>query len=501
MKKIYSSLVAVLTALILSSCGNSWLNLDPSDSTETSKAIFDYKSAKVALVGIYDGVQGSSSRNTYYAARMLYSGDVRGDDMQARTQGMRSSSSYEMRYNLDNAPVIWDIPYNVILRANDLLFAIEQDKVKDATVEQLNNLKSEALAIRALVHFDLCKLYGVPYSVDNGASMGVPIATKPLAKEDLPGRSTVAEVYKQVIDDLKESLNIGGLVQTKSYGAVNEWYVKALLSKVYLYKEDNKEALELAENVLVNSPYALWTAEEYVDGWQTKDSGRKEMLFEIVNKDNSDWTDREGIAYLMNEDGYADLIATESFINMLGDDPNDVRNKILLAPSVDEDFIAQFGDKKVFVNKYPSVPSTGEMRLNSVPMMRLSEVYLIASEAAAKLNKLDKAAEYLNVIHLRANPQAAPISQADVTLSRISIERRKELVGEGQRFFDAMRNNETVIRYTNASEGGDMGLHYTLIPESQQFDRTYFRTLLPIPVAEVNANSVLRGQQNPGYGS
>ena len=129
-------------------------------------------------------------------------------------------------------------------------------------------------------------------------------------------------------------------------------------------------------------------------------------------------------------------------------------------------------------------------------MMRLSEVYLIAAEAAAKLGISDKAAAYLNVIHLRANPAASPVSQADATLARISIERRKELVGEGQRFFDAMRNNETVVRYTDQN---DMQLHYILIPESQKFDRTYFRTLLPIPVSEVNVNPNLRGQQNPGY--
>ncbi len=480
----------------LSACGNSWLNLDPSTSTSSDKAIVDYYSATVALNGLYDGIQGSSSRVSYYAARMFYTGDVRGDDMQARTQGMRSSSTYEMRYTQDNAPVIWAIPYNVIRRSNNILQAIENGKVADATAEQLNSLKSEALAIRALVHFDLCKLYGVPYSVDNGASLGVPIVIEPIGVNALPKRSTIAEVYAQVISDLKESLDLGGLKTTKNYGYVNSWYVKALLSKVYLYKEDNAQALALAEDVLKNSPYVLWTAEEYIDGWNTNDTGRKEMLFEIINKNSSDWADREGIAYLMYEDGYADLIATKSFIDMLGADPNDVRNGILIAPQINEDLIEQYGKTPIFVNKFP--PANGDVRLNSLPMMRLSEVYLIAAEAAAKLGKSDKAAEYLNIIHLRANPAASPVSQADATLDRISVERRKELVGEGQRFFDAMRNNETIVRYTNQN---DMQLHYTLIPESQKFDRTYFRTLFPIPIDEVNVNPNLRGQQNPGYGS
>lgn len=87
-------------------------------------------------------------------------------------------------------------------------------------------------------------------------------------------------------------------------------------------------------------------------------------------------------------------------------------------------------------------------------------------------------------------------ADSDATLARIIIERRKELVGEGQRFFDAMRNNETVIRYTSET---DKGFHYSLDPESQKFDRTYFRAILPIPASETDANPSIAKQQNPGY--
>jgi len=49
------------------------------------------------------------------------------------------------------------------------------------------------------------------------------------------------------------------------------------------------------------------------------------MIFEVVNASNDDWTDRNGIAYLLNENGYADAIVTKSFMNMLSQDPKDVR--------------------------------------------------------------------------------------------------------------------------------------------------------------------------------
>lgn len=495
MKRIYKLLALSLLLVATTSCGDEWLNTVPSDSVPADDAINSYSAAEVALTGVYDGLQGSSSRTSYYAARMFYYGDVRGDDMQARTQGMRSSSTYEMRYVEDNAPNMWNIPYNVLRRANSLINAVDEGLVEDATEAQLAQLKSEALVVRALVHFDLVRLYGNPYTMDSGASLGVPIVTTPLPMDALPSRSTVADVYTQVLKDLNDAIDLGGLSDEKNYGYVNTWFAKGLLARVNLYKGDNTAALSYAEEVIEKSPYKLWTNDEYVRGWNTSDEGRKEMLFEIVNASNDDWTDREGIAYLMHEDGYADLIVTESFMNMLNSDENDVRNGILLAPSLDDDLKKEFGDSTIFVNKFPA-DAGGDMRLNSSPVMRLSEIYLIAAEAAAKAPNSTKAAKYLNAIVLRANPDATPVSEADATVERITIEKRKELVGEGHRFFDAMRNGETVVRYTDTD---NRGFHYPLIPESQSFDRTYFRTILPIPFDEISVNPNLKDQQNPGY--
>lgn len=495
MKNIYKTLALAVAVFSLSACGNSWLDLDPATSKPTDKAIDDYKSAKEALTGVYSLLQGNSGSVTYYGANLWVYGDVRGEDMQSANLSSRGASFYSMKYTADNAPAIWGTPYKIVRNANNLLAAIADGKVIGATDAQINELKAEALALRGLVHFDLCRIYGEPYTVNEGASLGVPIVLSPLPVAALETRATVAEVYAQVIQDLEESLTLGGLKKEKYYGYVNYWYVKGLLSKVYLYKGENDKSLEYAEDIIKNSPYELWTNEEYVDGWQTTNTGRKEMLFEIVNYSTDNWTDREGIANLMHPKGYADIIATKAFITMMGATPNDVRNGLFLEKNP-EDTNPVIGDSKVFVNKYPA-NEAGEWRLNSLPVMRISEVYLFAAEAAAKLNQPATAAKYLNAIHKRANPDAADVDAADATLERISLERRKELIGEGSRFFDAMRNNETVIRYTSES---DRGFHPSLDPEARKFNRTYYKTLLPIPISETNVNAPIRGQQNPGYG-
>lgn len=513
MKKIYKSLVFTVVAMGLTSCVNDWLDLTPSDSIPSSSAITNYNDAKTAMYGMYDGLQGNSTYTQYYAARMFYYGDVRGDDMQARTQGMRSSSCYEMKYTVDDAPNMWNIQYNVLRRANRLIEAVENNQITDAAKNQadVNNIYAQAKAVRALVHFDLVKVYGMPYTFDNGASMGIPIVTTPLDplnSSEIPGRNSVAEVYTQIVKDLTDAINSKALAVSssagKNQGFIDEWAAEALLTRVYLYMGKNQEALDMAENIIMNSPYKLWTREQYANAWDKNDGNHlSEMIFELVNSGSDDWADREGIAYLYNEDGYADAICTKSFVDMLSQDPNDIRLEVILPvqQKVDDegkstDMYKTYGENRIFINKFP-MGALGDMRLGNLPILRLSEVYLNAAEAAAKLNNKTLVVKYLNeIIYNRTSDETQLVTEATATLERVLLERRKELVGEGQRFFDAMRNNETVVRYTNED---DKGWHYTINKESQVFDRSYFRSLLPIPVSETNANPVLKEQQNPGY--
>lgn len=494
MKHIYKIFILLFATSFVLSCGKDWLDTEPADGVNADEAIGNYLDLLNARTGMYDGIQGNSSKTSYYGARMIYYGDVRGDDMQAQKAGNRTSALYEMNYNADNAPNMWNIPYEVLRRANRVIEAIDEKKVEDGTAADINRIYSEALVVRALVHFDLARVYGKPYTADNGASLGVPIMLEPMAATELPTRNTVKEVYDQVIADLTKAIESNALPTTKTAGFINAWTAKSLLSRVYLYMGDNAKSLSLAEDVINNSPYLLWENEKYGEAWN-KDAGNHgdEMIFEIINASSDDWTDREGIAYLYNEDGYADAIATKAFIDLIMEDPNDARIQALIAP-IKEDNIKLYGTDPVFINKYPA-DRTGEMRLNNVPVIRLSEVYLNAAEAAVKSGNNASAVKYLNAIIKRANPDAESVATA--TLELVLTERRKELIGEGHRFFDALRNNLTITRYTDEAA---RGYHYSLAePKSRKFDRTYYRTILPIPINEVDANAEISKQQNPEY--
>lgn len=497
-KNILNLFIASTLVLGISACSNDWLDRSPSDGLPSSEAITNFSDAFNALNGMYDAIQGTPDYPNYYGARMIYFGDVRGDDMQSTPAGTRTASSYLMNYTATSgAPEIWESPYIVIRRANSLIRAIEAGNVTDEPKEDVDNLKGQALMARALAHFDLVRVYSQPYFVSNGKGLGIPIVLEVKDASFTPGRNTIDEVYSQVITDLTNAILILKDKQSLSgteIGYFNKWAAKALLSRVYLYKGDNQKAYETAVDIINNSPYKLWTSEEYATAWSK--AGTSEVIFEIVNASNDDWVDRSSIGYLYAEAGYADAVMTKSFVDLVNASyPNDVRRRVMIPTAKDPSKLT-WGDAKVFINKYPGREGTGDIRINNISILRLSETYLIAAEAASKLGDSGNAAKYLNAIVLRGNPNATALTPAQATLDRILQENRIEFVGEGHRFFDLLRNNKQVVRYTSDT---DMGWHLPLSKESSSFDLTYFRAILPIPQDETNANPVIRAQQNPGY--
>lgn len=497
---IYKTLVGVALIAGLSSCVNDWLDVTPGNQVPADEAVNTSADLSSVRAGMYQMLKGTSSFDDYYAARMIYYGEVRGEDMQSDAAGSRSQLCYDMTYTTaDNAPKMWQTPYVVIGRANRIIEAAESGQLKDAESKAavIAQYEAEAKVIRALAHFDLVRIYGKTYTAPGAPqSYGVPVITKVLDSDAQLSRNTVEEVYKQVVTDLTDAIDSKALSERKLTGYINVWAAKALLSRVYLTMGENQKALDVAEDVIKNSPYELWQNSEYVASW-SKMSGThsKEIIFEIAITGSTDWTDREGIAYLYNENGYADIVTTEKFLDMLNEDPADVRHGLFLAPTK-EDYIEAYEDAPVFLNKYPAEGLT-DLRYNNVPLFRLSEVYLNAAEAAAKLGgaNMTKAALYLNAIVNRAN-NSKTVTAADVTLDKVLKERRKELIGEGHRFFDALRNNETVVRYTTVA---DQGFHTSLREEARSFNRDFYKTLLPIPQEEIDANPAMKSQQNPGY--
>ena len=504
-KTLYTAMLCAAMTVSTSSCVNDWLDQSPSDGIDAETAVKNSDDLANVRTGLYAAVKGNSDLISYYGRQMFVYGDMRGEDIQYEyTSGSgRANFYYYMEYttadNFNRNTAVWQMPFVVIARANRIIQAAESGNLEDAEEAKatIDQYVAEAKVLRAMATFDLTRIYGKPYTMDGGASLGAPIVTSPLESTAKPNRSSVADCYELVIEkDLNEAINSGALAEENTTGFINLWGAKALLVRVYMTKGEWGKALSTAEDIIEHSPYTLWNQSEYVSAWnKTNASHSKEMMFEISINNNTDWTDRNGIAYLYADKdgvspGYGDVIFTKSFSDMMISDPNDVRNDVLVKSGAEEE---KFDGRKVYINKMPAV--NGDVRYSNVPLLRLSEVYLSASEAAFNDNKKTKAAQYLNdVITNRTSDASKVVTAANVTLDRIYIERRKELVGEGQRYFDVLRRGETVVRYTDVN---NRGWHDVLSEEARTFNRESKKALPLIPVGEINANPNI--EQNPTY--
>lgn len=496
-----------ILAASLSSCVNDWLDVAPSDGTDADAALTSSSDLAAARTGMYAALKGNSNLVDYYGQQFFVYGDVHaGDDYQYNNIGgsNRASFYYDMTYqtasefssSTSSSNVAWKSPYIVIGRANRIIAAAEGGALSDAAEAKatIDQYAAEAKVLRALAHFDLVRIYGKPYTEDQGASLGVPLVTGVLESNAKPARSTVAEVYTQVVKDLTEAISSNALATETKPGYVSVWGAKAILSRVYLNMGDYANALSVAEDIIKNSGAALWTRDQYFKAWDASTPNESEFLFRLNVAGSTDNNDLNGIGNLQQRDGYKEMVATKKFVDMLTSDPKDVRNDMFL-PAKAEKEVAVYGTNKVFLNKLRG--QGGNLRnVTIVPIIRLSEVYLTAAECAFRNNDKTKAVEYLNDLVKNRTTTVASLATVDnITLDRILIERRKELIGEGQRYFDALRNNETITRYTSEA---DKGWHKTLSKEAQSFNRDYFKAIAAIPQAEINANPNIK--QNTGYG-
>lgn len=490
-----------ILAASLSSCVNDWLDVAPSDGTDADAALTSSSDLDAVRTGMYKALKGNSSLVDYYGQQFFVYGDVHaGDDYQYNNLGgsNRASFYYDMNYQTASefTNVAWKSPYIVIGRANRIIAAAEGGALSDAAEAKatIDQYAAEAKVLRALAHFDLVRIYGKPYTEDQGASLGVPLVTEVLESNAKPARSTVAEVYTQVVKDLTEAISSNALATETEPGYVSVWGAKAILSRVYLNMGDYANALSVAEDIIKNSGAALWTRDQYFKAWDASTPNESEFLFRLNVAGSTDNNDLNGIGNLQQRDGYKEMVATKKFVDMLTSDPKDVRNDMFL-PAKAEKEVAVYGTNKVFLNKLRG--QGGNLRnVTIVPIIRLSEVYLTAAECAFRNNDKTKAVEYLNDLVKNRTTTVASLATVDnITLDRILIERRKELIGEGQRYFDALRNNETITRYTSEA---DKGWHKTLSKEAQSFNRDYFKAIAAIPQAEINANPNIK--QNTGYG-
>ena len=494
MKKIYHLLVlALLGAFTFTSC-DGFLDMQPTNSGNADGAIATVADAEVALNGVMSAMTSSS----YYGRNFFMYGDAKGGDLTIYSAGRGLDAFYTFNHepNSGSYSSFWSRGYYCILQVNSLLSNIKEQEEK-GNVEDFSYVKGQALTLRALFHFDLVRLYGLPYNY-NKASYGVPNVTEPLTVQAQPTRATVEENYRQILQDLSDGATFLSGDKSVQDGYVGYYANIALQARVKLYMEDYDGALTAAKEVIESGKYTLYTPEAWTASW-SKQFGSESILELGITTEESDLGTSSLGFYLMcygqlkNAMGW--YLASDYFLDRLGEDETDVRWGVM---DNDEYWYDNDIERKGACYKYmggTSLPGDGKATNTAVniKIIRLSEIYLIAAEAALHSSKAgaDVAAGYLNEIRKRA-PQLAPATAATITDDMILDERSKELFAEGQRFFDMMRMNKTI-------EFNDDFQSVPVSHREKTIDRTFGKIVLPISQDEINANPALKEQQNEGY--
>jgi hypothetical protein len=461
-------IIAIMALFLMMSCSESFLELSPQQSVADTEALTSLEDFESSITGIYNKISGSD----YYGRYMFLIPDVMADDVKQNAQANRIEDFAEhiVRVSDGDANNLWTTMYEGINAANAIINS--EVELSDSVSDEYNHILGEAHALRALIYFDMVRFFAQHYTfTPDGGHLGVPlvlefdIATK-------PSRNSVKEVYDQVIADMNTGISLmNDQSRSGNSSTLSAIAVKALLARVYLYKEDWANAEAMASDVIASGQYSLIPNNNYYSLWTTDNSS--ESIFEI-SMTEVDNVGGQGLAGLYLRQGFGDYLPSNDVTSLY--EAEDAR---LATFEIDELLIGDFAPFRMV--KYPDING-----FDNVKVIRLAELYLIRAEARARLgNNVAGAQDDLDVVRQRALPVAADNSNTGIALvNAILLERRLELAFEGQRLWDLMRNKTDIVRTQCTSS-------ICFIPYAGD------TVILPIPQNETDANSNI--EQNPGY--
>lgn len=513
MKKIYI-LIAILSFTAVS-CKRSFIDLVPQDSPSPATFFQTEAQMRQALVAAYVPLRDLLV-NDYFTSEM------RSDNTHYQPIPTNLGTAVVQRENISDwvddpnnayTNAVYFHCYNGISRSNIVLDHIG---AANLTAAAKNDIDGQAKFLRAWNYFKLVRLFG-----------GVPLYLKEVTKAEdafLP-RSTVDQVYAQIITDAKDAVD--ELVPPAKFpqsGQATKGSATMLLAEVYMTQKKYAEA----EALLTTMPamgYGLNA--NYTDAFLTTNKNSKESLFEVQYLEGTAAGSQPStFLYQFLPRTLTTILITNTVTNTTGSggwnsptqdlidsyEPGDKRldASIAVAEGVyDGSFYFIVSANKSILNykpaagkigvpyikKYLHLPQVAPNNTNdNWPIYRYSDALLLLAEAQNEQGKSGTALASLNLVRVRAG--LAPGTETDQPKLRAIImhERRVELAFENHRWNDLVRTGQVIPVMT--AYGIKAKATYSYLP-SNAFNIAPYRLLFPIPQSERGINPDLT--QNPGY--
>lgn len=505
MKKIIIYIISSAAALMFASC-----NMDqfPYSEIASGDYVKDDASVENLVLGTYNGLHSV----LYYEWAVT---ELRSDNARMRITGSTSQDT-KLIEQLDQATIetahswvadYWESCYSTINRANSVLESLYV--MSDQTLRA--QFQGEAQFIRAMLYFNLVRLYGPVF-----------IVTRKTGADEARRmqRSPVDDVYTLIEEDLESIVENGLLPERQSdarTGRATMTAAKALLAKVYMThysvgEEKYMAAKELLRDVLAaaGNPQSGGDLVPYDRIFAKDNEMNKEIIFAVRYLSGnvglgSPFTTLFGPlnnanSVVMGSPKHynypSDNLLSAYNANAEGDRA-DLRKAVVMAEGYTNATTGQWKDERFMVKYLDPDMATEFDAENDWPVLRVGDIALLYAEIINETEgPTDEARKYLNMIRARAGIHeydGSELSSRYQFREAVRHERRLELAFENQRWFDLLRWGSVVATVNDyfASEVFYTGYNYTVNPISE------WQALLPIPISVININPDVA--QNVGY--
>lgn len=549
LKKI-NLMLFILAALTLISCDDDFLETSPTDAISAADALATAENMALNINGLHRGLfsqsqtvlpGGNTARaNNHYYIPMgdnLVGGIIQTAD--ANNLGWRTNmqwNDHTLETSLTNR-LLWYHRYNIIGSVNNIIKKGEDGSlVLDA---RLQEILGQAYTYRAYAYLSLVQHYAKGYLIGNPATdPGVPILFESEAPYTSQPRSTVQQVYDQMMLDIDEAINyFDGATQRPSSiegkSQLNIDVAYGLKARIALNSGQWRVAADAAKAARAN--YPIMGEDEWLSGfnsngiseviWGSHVIGAETTFFRSYfylmcntfngaqNRGNPKIADRRLIDATPDTDYRKKAFLVDapntnsSASNNLGgldSDGNPVDPSIDRATydSRNAEIRAQYGiSNRHNLHPYLHVKmlqkNPGSIDPDDIIYMRSSEMYLIEAEAEAMLNNVTAAQNALRPLgEERDSDYDVSIYNSKTSLiEHIKFQRKLELWGEGFGYTDYIRWDEGI---DHAADGGS-GASNILYQNAYFQERPSMNDdwIFKIPQAEIDANpNIGPGDQN-----
>ena len=462
MKKIIYTMIIACTTLF-ASC-DSWLEVKPYDQIAEGELQKSEEGYQKMLNGIYIDLNSDALYGQTLSVEMI---EVMGGAYTIGTDNSvwgnykdLSSYQYNTEYWRNRLDQTWNKAYALILNCNKILETIDGNK-NLFTDGSYYIIKGEALALRAMLHFDMLRLFGPVYSKDSDKK-AIPYYTKQTNSPE--PILTAKEVMEKITADYEDALNYlandpvkteGTMMSSTEDGSsnflryralrLNYYAVEALMARAYLYMGNKTEAFKYATDVIKTADQNIFpfVDKNLVIG-SPADPDRifsSEVLFALTNtsrgtihKNFFDPSRLPNYVFRMDDSMMSNLVYGGAATT--GGYQDDYRYRACWMAT---------GSNRYFY-KYSDMVANGSIQNTMIPMVRLGEMFLIAAESQS--GDLKAGVQYVNA--LRRNRGVASLTT--LTPDLLKYEYIRELYGEGQLFYLYKRLNSDIITSATSSK-------------------------------------------------